>query len=93
MAITTDPGGWTFPGKELNSMTVKAGRMFGKVGDVWKSFVSFADHVPVFRRKVMTSITCKLLFLDVRAVRETAVVNAWFGSHTSRLKLRASLRR
>jgi len=74
VAISTNAGSRPFARKELRTMAIQAGGVFGKIGDVRKGFVSLANLFPVLRRKLMTVITCQLLFVDVRLMREAPVV-------------------
>ena len=49
--------------------------MFGKLGDVGKRGVTFADVFPVLGGKLMTRVAREFLFADVSRMREVCVID------------------
>jgi hypothetical protein len=75
VTVRTDPRRRSLTREELLSMTIQTRRMLGKLGDVRKGRVAFANLFPVFGGKLMTRVTREFLFADVSGMRKVGVVD------------------
>jgi hypothetical protein len=76
VTVRTDLWDWSLAREELLSMTVKTGHVFGKLGDIRKCCITFANFLPVFSRNFVTCIAREFLFPYVSAVRKVGVISA-----------------
>src|ERR1051325_9919575 len=65
MTVGTDLRNGSLAGEELSPGAVQARGGFGKLGDIRKRCVAFANFFPVLRRKLVTRRTRELLFSNM----------------------------
>src|SRR6185369_10014943 len=75
VTVRTDPRRRSLTREELLSMTIQTRRMLGKLGDIRKGRVAFANLFPVFAGKLMTRVAREFLFADVSGMRKVGVVD------------------
>jgi hypothetical protein len=76
MTVGTDLRRRPLSRKELLTMTIEAGRVFGKLSHIGKSIRCFSHITPVLGRKLMARLAKKLFLNNVGAMKEVRVVDA-----------------